>query len=85
MVGVSEITLTPQRFKRRFEITLELVSVFLAVTLALALNQWNQDRIAKNSANEIFQKLSIELAHNQEKLAHSINSFESTIIILEQY
>ncbi|WP_144210699.1 hypothetical protein [Shewanella donghaensis] len=82
---VFAMSFTQKLVKKRFEIVLELVSVFLAVTLALALNQWNQDRIAQNNANNIFQKLSAELNLNNEKLDDSIKSFESIIKTLELY
>jgi hypothetical protein len=68
--------MTIQRFwrKNRFTILLEFASIFIGVLLALALNQWNQERMAINTSKSMMQQLMLEVKKNSDLVSGSVES-----------
>ena len=69
-----------------FTIILEFTSVFVGIVLALALTQWNQDRMSLNTAKIMMQQLVVELDRNRQ-LASSSNESVDKILpeLIEAY
>ena len=66
-----------------FTIILEFTSVFVGIVLALALTQWNQDRMSLNTARIMMQQLFVELNKNRQlalSSEESIDQFLSKLI-----
>lgn len=66
-----------------FTIILEFTSVFVGIVLALALTQWNQDRMSLNTAKIMMQQLFVELNKNRQlalSSEESIDQFLSKLI-----
>ena len=69
-----------------FTIILEFTSVFVGIVLALALTQWNQDRMSLNTAKIMMKQLVVELNRNRQ-LASSSNESVDKILpkLIETY
>ena len=59
-----------------FTIILEFTSVFVGIVLALALTQWNQDRMSLNTAKIMMQQLFVELNKNRQLALSSDESID---------
>lgn len=80
-ITVGSYLMTIQRFwrKNRFTIILEFTSIFVGVLLALALNQWNQERIAINTSKIMMQQLMLEIQKNRTLVAESVESLNVSL------
>ena len=62
-----------------FTIILEFTSVFVGIVLALALTQWNQDRMSLNTAKIMMQQLFVELNKNRQLALSSDESIDQIL------
>ena len=62
-----------------FTIILEFTSVFVGIVLALALTQWNQDRMSLNTAKIMMQQLVVELDRNRQLASSSDESIDQIL------
>ena len=62
-----------------FTIILEFTSVFVGIVLALALTQWNQDRMSLNTAKIMMQQLVVELDNNRQLASSSDESIDQIL------
>jgi hypothetical protein len=62
-----------------FTIILEFTSVFVGIVLALALTQWNQDRMSLNTAKIMMQQLVVELDKNRQLASSSNESIDKLL------
>ena len=62
-----------------FTIILEFTSVFVGIVLALALTQWNQDRMSLNTAKIMMKQLVVELNRNRQLASSSDESIDQIL------
>ena len=80
-ITVGSYLMTIQKLwrQKRFTIILEFTSIFVGVLLALALNQWNQERIAINTSKVMMQQLMLEVQKNRTLVSESVESLNISL------
>ena len=60
----------------------EIILVVIGILIALSINNWNEKRKSQNRANDLYEKLKIELAQKVEYLEFSYNGIEHQLTYL---
>ena len=67
------------------QLIIESLLVILSVVLALALSNWNQNRINENLAGQALQNIAMEMENNQQEVQQALEYNRALIDSLKKY
>ena len=67
------------KIEGRGAVLIEMLPIVLGVLLALGANEWNEQRIQENRANEALEKIALEIKQNQ-KFMQKLHENNSRIV-----